>query len=96
MGVEGGLGHVTRTYWCGGQVSAELRAAGVRVTVDDSSNSLGKKIRNAEIEKVPPERERGGEGKDGRHERSTRSLPSPGFRLRRGPADDCLTMQAAA
>lgn len=35
------------------EVSAELRAAGVRVTVDDSSNSLGKKIRNAEIEKVP-------------------------------------------
>ena len=35
-----------------GQVSAELRAAGVRVTVDDSANSLGKKIRNAEVDKV--------------------------------------------
>ena len=33
-------------------MAEELRAAGVRVTVDDSSNSLGKKIRNAEVDKV--------------------------------------------
>ena len=34
-------------------VLAELRAAGVRVTLDDSDDSLGKKVRNAEKMKIP-------------------------------------------
>jgi threonyl-tRNA synthetase len=35
------------------EVQAELKKYGVRVTLDDSSESLGKKIRNAEKSKVP-------------------------------------------
>jgi threonyl-tRNA synthetase len=34
-------------------VAAELRAAGVRVEVDDRSESVGKKIRAAELRKAP-------------------------------------------
>jgi threonyl-tRNA synthetase len=37
----------------GEEVMAELEAAGVRVEIDESADSLGKKIRNAELEKVP-------------------------------------------
>ena len=37
----------------GGEVLAALRAAGVRAFLDDSSESLGKKIRNAKVEKIP-------------------------------------------
>ena len=36
----------------GDEVYRELRSAGIRVTLDDSSDSLGKKMRNAEIEHV--------------------------------------------
>ena len=36
-----------------GAVAAQLRAAGVRVEVDDSDDRFGKKIRNAAKEKVP-------------------------------------------
>ncbi len=36
-----------------GQVSADLRAAGVRVEVDDSSDRMNKKIRNAQLQKIP-------------------------------------------
>jgi threonyl-tRNA synthetase len=35
------------------QVAAELRAAGVRVEVDDSSERMNKKIREAQLQKVP-------------------------------------------
>lgn len=35
------------------QVAAQFKAAGLRVTVDSSSETLGKKIRNAQFEKVP-------------------------------------------
>lgn len=35
------------------QVAAELRAAGMRVEVDDSSDRMNKKIRNAQLQKVP-------------------------------------------
>ncbi|MFH1533663.1 MAG: threonine--tRNA ligase [Nitrospirota bacterium] len=35
------------------KVRIELRAAGVRVEIDDSDFQLGKKIRNAEMQKVP-------------------------------------------
>ncbi len=35
------------------QVAAELRAAGVRVEVDDSNNRMNAKIRNAQLQKVP-------------------------------------------
>ncbi len=35
------------------EVSAALRAVNLRVTVDDSAESLGKKIRNAETKKIP-------------------------------------------
>jgi threonyl-tRNA synthetase len=34
-------------------VAAQLRAAGCRVTVDERSEKVGAKIRNAQIEKVP-------------------------------------------
>ena len=37
----------------GGKVIADLEAAGIKVKLDDSNESLGKKIRNAELEKVP-------------------------------------------
>jgi threonyl-tRNA synthetase len=36
-----------------GQVADELRAAGLRVEIDDRTESLGKKIRSAELEKTP-------------------------------------------
>jgi threonyl-tRNA synthetase len=36
-----------------GQVADELRAAGMRVETDDRTESLGKKIRSAELEKTP-------------------------------------------
>jgi len=35
------------------EVAAELRAAGVRAHVDSRSESMGKKIREAEMQKVP-------------------------------------------
>jgi len=35
------------------EVAAELREAGVRVEVDERSESIGKKIREAEVRKVP-------------------------------------------
>lgn len=35
------------------EVAASLRAADVRVEIDDSNEGLGKKIRNAELQKVP-------------------------------------------
>jgi threonyl-tRNA synthetase len=35
------------------KVAADLQAAGVRVTVDQSGDRLGKKIRNAEKAKIP-------------------------------------------
>lgn len=35
------------------KVAAQLKEAGVRYDIDDSGDSLGKKIRNAELEKVP-------------------------------------------
>jgi threonyl-tRNA synthetase len=35
------------------EVAAELRAAGIRVEVDDSSDRMSKKIRNAQLQKVP-------------------------------------------
>ena len=34
-------------------LSEKARRAGIRLAVDDSNNSVGKKIRSAEIEKVP-------------------------------------------
>jgi len=34
-------------------VASELRAAGLRVDVDDRTESLGKKIRSAELVKIP-------------------------------------------
>ncbi|MDR3546770.1 MAG: threonine--tRNA ligase [Candidatus Pacebacteria bacterium] len=37
----------------GGEVLAALRAANIRASLDDSSESLGKKIRNAKVEKIP-------------------------------------------
>jgi threonyl-tRNA synthetase len=37
----------------GQEVALKLKEAGIRVELDDSSESLGKKIRNAEIYKVP-------------------------------------------
>ncbi len=37
----------------GNQVVEELKKAGVRVEIDDSGDSLGKKVRNAEQSKVP-------------------------------------------
>jgi len=37
----------------GEKIIAELQKAGIRTKLDDSNESLGKKIRNAEIEKVP-------------------------------------------
>jgi threonyl-tRNA synthetase len=36
-----------------GSVAAELRAAGVRVRVDDRTESVGRKIRDAELAKLP-------------------------------------------
>ena len=36
-----------------GRVADELRAAGVRADVDDRSESVGRKIRDAELAKVP-------------------------------------------
>lgn len=36
-----------------GKVYRELRDAGIRTELDDSSDSLGKRIRNAKVEKVP-------------------------------------------
>jgi threonyl-tRNA synthetase len=35
------------------QVAAELRAAGLRVEVDDSQDRMNKKIRNAQLQKIP-------------------------------------------
>ncbi len=35
------------------QVAAELRGAGLRVEVDDSSERMNKKIRNAQLQKIP-------------------------------------------
>lgn len=35
------------------QVAAELRAAGLRVNVDDSSERMNKKIRSAQLQKIP-------------------------------------------
>jgi threonyl-tRNA synthetase len=35
------------------QVAAELKAAGVRVTVDDSSERMNRKIREAQLQKIP-------------------------------------------
>ena len=35
------------------QVASEMKAKWLRVTVDQSTNSFSKKIRNAEIEKIP-------------------------------------------
>jgi len=35
------------------QVAADLRAAGIRVAVDDSSERMNKKIRNAQLQKIP-------------------------------------------
>jgi threonyl-tRNA synthetase len=37
----------------GAEVLASLHAQNVRATLDDSSESLGKKIRNAKVEKIP-------------------------------------------
>lgn len=37
----------------GKQVIEKLKAAGIRAVIDDSSEKIGKKIRNAELEKVP-------------------------------------------
>lgn len=37
----------------GYKVLSELKSAGVRVTIDDSNESLGKRIRNSELFKVP-------------------------------------------
>jgi threonyl-tRNA synthetase len=34
-------------------LAARLREAGVRVEVDDSDETVGKRIRNAEVEKIP-------------------------------------------
>ena len=36
-----------------GEVAAELRAAGLRVEVDERDETVGKRIRDAEVEKVP-------------------------------------------
>jgi threonyl-tRNA synthetase len=36
-----------------GRVASELAAAGVRTEVDERSESVGKKIRDAEVRKVP-------------------------------------------
>jgi threonyl-tRNA synthetase len=36
-----------------GQVAAQLSATGIRTEVDDRTESIGKKIRNAELQKVP-------------------------------------------
>src|SRR5213082_2689958 len=36
-----------------GEVAAQLRAGGLHVTIDDRTESLGKKIRSAELEKTP-------------------------------------------
>ena len=36
-----------------GEVAAELRAAGLRPRVDDRTESVGKKIRDAELSKAP-------------------------------------------
>lgn len=36
-----------------GKLAAELRGSDVRVEVDDSNETLGKKIRNAEMQKIP-------------------------------------------
>ena len=35
------------------EVAAQLRAAGLRVDVDDSSERMNKKIRNAQLMKIP-------------------------------------------
>jgi len=35
------------------KVYAKLRESGIRVKIDDSSDSLNKKVRNAELQKVP-------------------------------------------
>jgi threonyl-tRNA synthetase len=35
------------------QVAAELRAAGLRVEVDDSGNRMSAKIRDAQLQKIP-------------------------------------------
>ena len=35
------------------EVADELRAAGLRVDVDDSSERMNKKIRNAQLQKIP-------------------------------------------
>ena len=36
-----------------GEVAADLRAAGIRVDVDDSSERMNKKIRSAQLQKIP-------------------------------------------
>ena len=36
-----------------GQIKDQLRQAGIRVTLDDSNESLGKRIRNSELYKIP-------------------------------------------
>jgi threonyl-tRNA synthetase len=35
------------------EVAADLRAAGIRVDVDDSSERMNKKIRSAQLQKIP-------------------------------------------
>ena len=35
------------------QIAAELRAAGLRIEVDDSNNRMNAKIRNAQLQKIP-------------------------------------------
>jgi threonyl-tRNA synthetase len=35
------------------QINANLRSNGLRSSVDDSSDSFSKKIRNAELDKIP-------------------------------------------
>ncbi len=42
-----------RTLEYAGQIKAKLESAGVRVTLDERSEKIGKKIRDAQLEKVP-------------------------------------------
>ncbi|MEK7512722.1 MAG: threonine--tRNA ligase, partial [Patescibacteria group bacterium] len=69
------------------EVAAALRAGNIRVETDDAGETLGKRIREAEIAKVPYVLVVGDKEKDAnsvnvrtRHEKETRTLPLEQFR----------------
>nr|WP_216630020.1 threonine--tRNA ligase [Brevibacterium renqingii] len=68
------------------EVAAQLRAAGVRVEIDDSDDRFGKKIRNASKSKVPFTLIAGGEDRD---------AGAVSFRFRSGEQDNGVPVAEA-